>query len=205
MDLTCLTSKISPGNSPHETPHRDWDSLGSGRVSFPPISPHSPNQRGEARLFGLVIWAGILALIILVAPQPAQAKHKQISVPAAQYERLVKHKKQSHKRIKILNTRVKRWRVAAQSRGLAMRSLVPWVNLRHCETKGKPDAVAWSWKGEFHGALQFHPGTWRSYGGGVFAQHAYNATPIQQVAIAQKVLASQGRSAWPSCSQQGAW
>src|SRR6185312_1406907 len=46
---------------------------------------------------------------------------------------------------------------------------------------------------------QFSPGTWRSHGGGEFAPVANMASREQQIAVAERVLASQGRGAWPVC------
>lgn len=82
------------------------------------------------------------------------------------------------------------------------RRIIPWINLARCESGNR-----WSLNNGngFFGGLQFTPGTWRGFGGTVFSQDAHQATPIQQVAIAQKVLASQGRGAWPHCSKIGAW
>jgi len=42
--------------------------------------------------------------------------------------------------------------------------------------------------------------TWLGYGGGSYAPRADLATRDQQIAIAQKVQASQGWGAWPVCS-----
>jgi resuscitation-promoting factor RpfA len=51
----------------------------------------------------------------------------------------------------------------------------------------------------YQGGLQFTPSTWRSNGGGEFAAAANLATREQQIAVAERVLASQGRGAWPVC------
>lgn len=52
----------------------------------------------------------------------------------------------------------------------------------------------------FQGGLQFSPGTWTAHGGGQYASTANQATREQQIAVAEKVLATQGWGAWPSCS-----
>ncbi|WP_031075005.1 transglycosylase family protein [Streptomyces sp. NRRL WC-3742] len=54
----------------------------------------------------------------------------------------------------------------------------------------------------FYGGLQFTPSTWKAYGGTAFAAQANQASKGQQIAIAEKVLASQGPGAWPVCSQK---
>jgi resuscitation-promoting factor RpfA len=51
----------------------------------------------------------------------------------------------------------------------------------------------------YQGGLQFSPGTWASHGGGQYASAANLATRDQQIAVAERVLASQGRGAWPVC------
>ena len=53
--------------------------------------------------------------------------------------------------------------------------------------------------GLFDGGLQFLPSTWWGFGGGEYAQYAYQATRRQQIDIAERVLAVQGPNAWPNC------
>jgi resuscitation-promoting factor RpfA len=53
----------------------------------------------------------------------------------------------------------------------------------------------------YHGGLQFSQGTWAAHGGGEFASSANQATRDQQIAVAERVLASQGRGAWPVCGR----
>ncbi len=54
----------------------------------------------------------------------------------------------------------------------------------------------------FYGGLQFTQSTWDGFGGQAYASRADFATPEQQMAIANKVLAGQGWGAWPVCSQK---
>jgi resuscitation-promoting factor RpfA len=51
----------------------------------------------------------------------------------------------------------------------------------------------------YQGGLQFTPGTWASHGGSEYAPAANLASREQQIAVAERVLASQGRHAWPVC------
>ncbi|OBG03504.1 transglycosylase family protein [Mycolicibacter sinensis] len=53
----------------------------------------------------------------------------------------------------------------------------------------------------YHGGLQFSPSTWSSNGGGKYAPVAHQASREQQIAIAENVLARQGRGAWPVCGR----
>lgn len=74
-----------------------------------------------------------------------------------------------------------------------------WDQLAQCESGGN-----WSTNtgNGFSGGLQFHPQTWAAYGGGQYAADASQATREQQIAVAEKVQASQGWGAWPACSAQ---
>ncbi|MFE0643673.1 transglycosylase family protein [Streptomyces sp. NPDC058877] len=51
----------------------------------------------------------------------------------------------------------------------------------------------------YYGGLQFSASTWAAYGGTAYAPTANLASKSQQIAIAEKVLAGQGKGAWPSC------
>ncbi|MEU6397504.1 transglycosylase family protein [Streptomyces cinnamoneus] len=51
----------------------------------------------------------------------------------------------------------------------------------------------------YYGGLQFSPSTWVAFGGSQYAPYANQATKQEQILIAEKVLASQGQRAWPSC------
>ncbi len=72
-----------------------------------------------------------------------------------------------------------------------------WDRVAKCESGG-------NWRintgNGFYGGLQFSASTWRAYGGGAYASYAHRATKAQQIAIARKVLKSQGPGAWPVCS-----
>ncbi|MGW2371923.1 transglycosylase family protein [Kitasatospora sp. NPDC001683] len=74
-----------------------------------------------------------------------------------------------------------------------------WDAVAQCESGGN-----WSIStgNGFHGGLQFTPSTWAAYGGTAYAARADQATRAQQIAVAEKVLASQGPGAWPVCSKQ---
>ncbi len=50
-----------------------------------------------------------------------------------------------------------------------------------------------------NGGLQFHPLTWLGFGGAEFGRYAHQASKIEQIAIAERVLAIQGPGAWPNC------
>lgn len=77
-----------------------------------------------------------------------------------------------------------------------------WDSLAKCESSGNWSA---STGNGFYGGLQFTPSTWAAYGGTQYASSAHNATREQQIAVAEKVLASQGKNAWPGCSAKLNW
>ncbi|MGJ5755352.1 LysM domain-containing protein [Streptomyces puniciscabiei] len=71
-----------------------------------------------------------------------------------------------------------------------------WDAVAQCESGGN-----WSINtgNGFYGGLQFTNSTWAAYGGTAYAARADLATKAQQIAIAEKVLAGQGKGAWPVC------
>src|SRR3954452_4282913 len=73
-----------------------------------------------------------------------------------------------------------------------------WSGVAQCESGG--DWAINTGNG-FYGGLQFTQSTWAGYGGTAYAPRADLATPAQQVAIAEKVLAGQGIGAWPVCGK----
>ncbi|HLS76225.1 MAG TPA: resuscitation-promoting factor Rpf1 domain-containing protein [Nocardia sp.] len=72
-----------------------------------------------------------------------------------------------------------------------------WDRLAQCEAGGNWGINTGN---GYHGGLQFSPSTWTAHGGGEFAPTANQATREEQIVVAEKVLASQGWGAWPSCS-----
>jgi resuscitation-promoting factor RpfA len=69
-----------------------------------------------------------------------------------------------------------------------------WDSLAQCESSGN---WAINTGNGYAGGLQFSPSTWAAYGG---TGSAANASREQQIAVAQRVQASQGWGAWPSCA-----
>ena len=75
-------------------------------------------------------------------------------------------------------------------------SVSTWDKVAGCESGG--DWTINTGNG-YYGGLQFSASTWAGYGGTVYASTANHASKGQQIAIAEKVLASQGPGAWPVC------
>ncbi|MEX0581977.1 MAG: transglycosylase family protein [Mycobacterium sp.] len=73
-----------------------------------------------------------------------------------------------------------------------------WDRVAICESSGN-----WTINtgNGYHGGLQFAPSTWTGHGGGEFAPAANLATREEQIAVAERVLANQGKGAWPVCGR----
>jgi LysM repeat protein len=71
-----------------------------------------------------------------------------------------------------------------------------WDAVAQCESGGN-----WSINtgNGYYGGLQFSASTWAAYGGTKYAATADRASKAQQIEIAEKVLAGQGKGAWPHC------
>ncbi|MDT0235181.1 transglycosylase family protein [Curtobacterium sp. BRB10] len=71
-----------------------------------------------------------------------------------------------------------------------------WDALAQCESGGN---WAINTGNGYYGGLQFNLGTWQANGG---AGNPAAASREAQIAVAERVLASQGWGAWPACSAQ---
>ncbi|MEW2611963.1 transglycosylase family protein [Streptomyces sp. NPDC047880] len=73
-----------------------------------------------------------------------------------------------------------------------------WDAVAQCESGGD-----WSINtgNGYYGGLQFSASTWAAYGGTQYASTADKASKDQQIQVAEKVLASQGKGAWPVCGK----
>ena len=73
-----------------------------------------------------------------------------------------------------------------------------WDTVAQCESGGN-----WSINTGhgYYGGLQFSASTWSGYGGTKYAATADQASKAQQIEIAEKVLAGQGKGAWPVCGK----
>jgi resuscitation-promoting factor RpfA len=71
-----------------------------------------------------------------------------------------------------------------------------WDQVARCESGGNWGINTGN---GYHGGVQFSASTWASHGGGEYAPSAELATREQQIAVAERVLATQGRGAWPVC------
>lgn len=76
-----------------------------------------------------------------------------------------------------------------------------WDSIASCESGGNSRII--SSNGLYGGLYQIdRASTWGAYGGTAYAPSPEMATPAQQLAIAQKIQASQGWNAWPVCQRR---
>ncbi|MFI1993133.1 transglycosylase family protein [Actinoplanes sp. NPDC020271] len=77
---------------------------------------------------------------------------------------------------------------------------VNWDAVARCESGG-------NWRintgNGYFGGLQFSRSTWRAHGGGRYASTANGASKSEQIAVAERVLRTQGIGAWPTCGRRG--
>jgi len=77
--------------------------------------------------------------------------------------------------------------------GVAYAESMNWDAVAQCESGG-------NWQADtgngFYGGLQFKQSTWDENGG---VGNPANASRDQQIAVANRVLATQGPEAWPKC------
>ena len=77
--------------------------------------------------------------------------------------------------------------------GVAYAEGMDWDAVAQCESGGRWNADTGN---GFYGGLQFKPSTWAANGG---VGDPATATRDQQIAVANRVLATQGPGAWPKC------
>ncbi len=110
-----------------------------------------------------------------------------------------------------MTSRIIRWALGilagfALTLGIALAGSLPaqaaptvWDKVAQCESGNR-----WhiSTGNGYYGGLQFSSRTWKAFGGRTYASQAHKATKAEQIAIARRVLASQGPGAWPTCSRR---
>lgn len=80
--------------------------------------------------------------------------------------------------------------------GTASADSGPWDDIAQCESGGNWSANTGN---GYSGGLQFSPSTWAAHGG---SGSPSSASREEQIAVAERVQASQGWGAWPSCSKK---
>lgn len=72
-----------------------------------------------------------------------------------------------------------------------------WQCVAQCESNARWDTNTGN---GFYGGLQIWQPTWEEHGGLRYAKRADLATREQQIAVAERILSTQGWAAWPECS-----
>ncbi|MCX4906133.1 transglycosylase family protein [Streptomyces sp. NBC_00878] len=80
--------------------------------------------------------------------------------------------------------------------GASAASGTTWDAIAECESGGSWSANSGN---GYYGGLQMTQVTWEKHGGLDYAPSADQASRSQQIAVAEKVLAAQGTSAWATC------
>ena len=113
-----------------------------------------------------------------------------------------RHRKPSTSSVSVAKLAVTGAVIGGGSIGLAAQAQAAsdseWDTVAACESSGN---WAINTGNGYQGGLQFAPSTWLGYGGGEFASAAHLASRDEQIAIAEKVLAGQGKGAWPVCGR----
>jgi len=137
-------------------------------------------------LFILAIMLGYSTTADLKNPERAHGHpvytQEHVDYHIGKYQRLIRQQARTNRVLR------------RQNHGVLATRIKPWVRLAYCESGNR-----WhiSDANNIHfGGLQFKTKTWLGIGGGVFAPRADLATPIQQVAVAQKLKAKYGKSQW---------
>src|ERR1700719_5040915 len=81
--------------------------------------------------------------------------------------------------------------------GVAYADGMDWDAVAQCESGGNWHANTGN---GFYGGLQFKPSTWAANGG---IGDPSTASRDEQIAVANRVLATQGPGAWPKCGGNG--
>ncbi|MEV0221215.1 transglycosylase family protein [Streptomyces sp. NPDC050704] len=81
--------------------------------------------------------------------------------------------------------------------GASAASGTTWDAVADCESGGSWSANSGN---GYYGGLQMTQETWEQFGGLDYAPSADQASRSQQIAVAEKVLAGKGTSAWATCS-----
>ena len=78
-------------------------------------------------------------------------------------------------------------------------SSVNWDAIAQCESSGNWHINTGN---GYYGGLQFSASTWKASGGSKYASTANQASRAEQIAVAERVLDSQGIGAWPVCGKK---
>lgn len=139
--------------------------------------------------------SGVPSVWVAASGHPVEAAELLDTRPPARVDRPSKHARVEHK------TAIKPAPPPVSSVTARGGDWGKWTPILMCESGGNWGSTV----GLYEGGLQFHPGTWDAYKPAGYPEAAYEATPQQQIAVAEKVLASQGWRAWPTCARKAGY
>jgi resuscitation-promoting factor RpfC len=87
--------------------------------------------------------------------------------------------------------------IVSPTTGVAYADGMNWDAVAQCESGGNWHANTGN---GFYGGLQFKPSTWAANGG---VGDPSSASREEQIAVANRVVATQGPGAWPKCGGNG--
>ncbi|CAN5656537.1 hypothetical protein BH24ACT4_BH24ACT4_16270 [soil metagenome] len=162
-------------------------------------SPKGPSQQDKETLVLELIRQqreaeATFARVAAEAEAEAEATFARVAAEGAERQREDEHEHEAER--KAEREAAPEPEPEAPSAGPSAPSGGPWDSLAACESGGN-----WSINtgNGYYGGLQFSASTWRAFGGsGMPHENSRGA----QIAVAQRVQASQGWGAWPSCSSQ---
>ena len=159
-------------------------------------------------IFAVVIFSIIIGMIVWentrteqTAPKPQAKVAKQEKKTSRSKHRVIKKKvihKTVHKTVHKTKHKKHVSRSYKRKPGLDLRNRELWMLIHKCEG-------SWTDNSNFEGGLQFLHSTWVSAGGRAFAEHAYQATPEEQITVANWYSSGGSWLApWPTCGRRAA-
>ena len=132
----------------------------------------------------------------LAREEKARAETRIVELDALEQDLVAQREDQIAELEEVVEERIrsKRGAPALTIQGSLVTYSADWEAVAMCESSGN-----WHIDSQFDGGLQFHPLTWLGFGGAQFGRYAHQASKIEQIAIAERVLAIQGPNAWPNC------
>lgn len=132
----------------------------------------------------------------LTREERARAETRLVELDALEQDLVAQREDQIAELEEVVEERIrsKRGAPALTINGSLVTYSADWEAVAMCESSGD-----WHVDSRFDGGLQFHPLTWLGFGGAQFGRYAHQASRIEQIAIAERVLAIQGPGAWPNC------
>ena len=144
-------------------------------------------------IIGMIVWENTRTE--QTTPKPQAKAEKQEKKASRSKQRVIK-KKVIHKTVYKAKKRVSR--AYTRKPGLDLRNRELWMLIHKCEG-------SWTDNSNFEGGLQFLHSTWVSAGGRAFAEHAYQATPEEQITVANWYSKGGAWLApWPTCGRRAA-